>query len=304
MALRLVRSAFYHIEGTGGEQLRSALAGLGIAKGELGERHAWPSKVAAASPEAADLCAFTFVTHPLEWLKARWSRMTIADAVAGNVLTFESFLKGMLSQFPEGPATSAFQPFLAECKFIGRMESANDDLAQALKSCGETFDASGIAVLPLPERAANTGKLVAAKASKAVLKEVMAAEKDLCERFGYTDIPPGLVAPAVSRARAASPANDDASALTAELEACRRTLAEAVAEADRWRIATADRERELAETISQREALGIDLIARTDELIANRKDLVDRTQRLEAAVAELEELKSSLSAAEPVSSRQ
>ncbi|MBP2294403.1 methyltransferase domain-containing protein [Azospirillum rugosum] len=52
-----------------------------------------------------------------------------------------------------------------------------------------------------------------------------------------------------------------------------------------------DRERDLQEAWMQRDALGRDLVERTEELVATREELRDRTLRLEQALTALEELR-------------
>jgi len=109
--------------------------------------------------------------------------------------SFAEFLTKAVTAYPEGPVSHVFQPFLLQCKEVGRQENLTADLRRILERAGEHV---------VPEVLENTGVttveidreiLDAATAPKELLEKVLQSESDLCLQFGYTDIPKSMIGP-------------------------------------------------------------------------------------------------------------
>ena len=200
MALVLPNSIFFHVGRTAGHFVRKTIREMGIPTYDVGAFHDWPSNIPLNETEKKKLF-FCFVRHPLAWLKSfwchemqfGWSKSDYSSKVQSD--SFAEFLTKAVTAYPEGPVTHVFQPFLLQCKEVGRQENLTTDLRRILERAGEQV---------VPEALENTGVttveidreiLDAATAPKELLEKVLQAEADLCLQFGYTDIPKGLIGP-------------------------------------------------------------------------------------------------------------
>ena len=200
MALVLPHSIFFHVGRTAGHCVRKTIREMGIPAYDVGSFHDWPSNIPLNETEQKKLF-FCFVRHPLAWLKSfwchemqfGWSASDYSSKVQSD--SFAEFLTKAVTAYPEGPVTHVFQPFLLQCKEVGRQENLNTDLRRILERAGEQV---------VPEVLENIGVTTveidreirdAATAPKQLLEKVLQAEEDLCLQFGYTDIPRRMIGP-------------------------------------------------------------------------------------------------------------
>jgi len=201
MALVLPNSIFFHVGRTAGHCVRKTIREMGIPTYDVGRFHDWPSNIALNEEERKKLF-FCFVRHPLAWLRSFWCHQmqfgwSESDYNAKTQSdSFAEFLTKALAAYPAGPASEAFRPFLLQCQEVGRQEHLTEDLRRIFERAGERIDT---AVL---DRIRPTGVEIdseireAATAPQALLETVLEAERDLCEQFGYADIPAGMMGPA------------------------------------------------------------------------------------------------------------
>ena len=221
MALALPHSIFFHMGRTGGHCVRKAIAEMQIPTHEVGGFHAWPEHTLLDATEREKLL-FCFVRHPLAWLKSFWCHQmqfgwTLSEYSSQlESDSFADFLAKSLDFIPDGLATTKFRPFVTQCREVGRQERLAEDLGRILQAAGERIDP---AVL---ERIGPTGVEIsrrirdAATAPRALLEKVLEAERETCRRFGYSDIPRGMigdrtvcVAPYVALGRSRQPLDAD-----------------------------------------------------------------------------------------------
>jgi hypothetical protein len=185
VALKLPHSIFCHIGRTAGHWVRRTLEQQGLSRGNIAEFHDWPSRC--------------FIRHPLSWLRSYWMHQAQFgwedfDEYSRRLRSchFEEFLERSLEAYPEGPVSAVFAPFVAECSFVGRQESLRESLIEALGKAGECFDPERIldlhAGIPIDQEIRSY-----AKARLPILARVMEVERELCERWGYADIPGNVV---------------------------------------------------------------------------------------------------------------
>jgi SAM-dependent methyltransferase len=200
MALVLPNSIFFHVGRTAGHCVRKTIREMAIPTYDVGAFHDWPSNIPLSEDEQKKLF-FCFVRHPLAWLKSFWchemqfgwgacdySNKTQSDS-------FAEFLTKAVEAFPSGPATEAFRPFLMQCQEVGRQENLTADLRRILERAGEkiapeVLEQTGVTTVEIDREIRD-----AATAPKELLEKVLLAERELCERFGYADIPKGLIGP-------------------------------------------------------------------------------------------------------------
>ena len=199
MALKLPHSVFCHIGRTGGHWVRRVLEEQGLSRGEVAGFHDWPSRYWNADPALAETFTFCFIRHPLSWLRSYWMHhMQFGwedfDEYARRLRSwsFAEFLERSIQEYPEGPVSRMFAPFVSECSFVGRQEDLRLDLVDALGKAGETFNALLIDDRPVGIPIEQDIRRHA-KAPVALLNRVMDVERDLCSRWGYRNIPEGIV---------------------------------------------------------------------------------------------------------------
>jgi SAM-dependent methyltransferase len=200
MALVLPHSIFFHVGRTAGHFVRKTIREMGIPTYDVGAFHDWPSNIQLNEEEQKKLF-FCFVRHPLAWLKSFWCHEMQFGWSASDYSSktqsdsFAEFLTKAVEAFPNGPATEAFRPFLMQCQEVGRQENLSADLRRILERAGETvvpevLEQAGVTTVEIDREI-----LDAATAPKELLERVLHAERELCERFGYADIPTSLIGP-------------------------------------------------------------------------------------------------------------
>jgi hypothetical protein len=200
VALVLPHSIFFHVGRTAGHYVRKTIREMGIPAYDVGSFHDWPSNIQLNETEQKKLF-FCFVRHPLAWLKSfwchemqfGWSESDYSSKTQSD--SFAEFLTKAVEAFPNGPATEAFRPFLMQCQEVGRQENLTADLRRILEGAGEkvvpeVLEQAGVTTVEIAREI-----LDAATAPKEVLEKVLHAERELCERFGYADIPKSLIGP-------------------------------------------------------------------------------------------------------------
>ena len=200
MALVLPHSIFFHVGRTAGHFVRKTIREMGIPTYDVGAFHDWPSNIRLNEEEQKKLF-FCFVRHPLAWLKSFWCHEMQFGWSASDYSSktqsdsFAEFLAKAVAAFPSGPATEAFRPFLMQCQEVGRQENLTADLRRILERAGEkvvpeVLEQAGVTTVEIAREIQD-----AATAPKELLERVLHAERELCERFGYADIPKGLIGP-------------------------------------------------------------------------------------------------------------
>jgi SAM-dependent methyltransferase len=198
MALVLPHSIFFHVGRTAGHCVRKTILEMGIPTYDVGRFHDWPSNIALNEKEQKKLF-FCFVRHPLAWLRSFWChQMQFGWGESDyNAKTrsdsFADFLKKAVGAFPNGPATEAFRPFLMQCQEVGRQENLTADLRRILERAGEkvvpeVLEQAGVTTVEIAREIRD-----AATAPQELLEKVLHAERELCERFGYVDIPKSMI---------------------------------------------------------------------------------------------------------------
>jgi len=188
MALDLHHSTFYHFPKTGGKFIRHICREQGLVTRELGRTHWSPLMV----PPPKGKLSFTFVRHPLSWLRSFWQfsqsvnwgwHPGFQELIECRHDTLEGFTRNLLSQHP-GVITGKFKEFYENCAEVGRLENLRADLITVLSSAGEDFDREFI----LNAEPVNTLKS-SEVLPRSLAESVMEEESEVCERFGYTSIP-------------------------------------------------------------------------------------------------------------------
>jgi len=200
MALVLPHSIFFHVGRTAGHYVRKTIREMGIPTYDVGAFHDWPSNIPLNEEEQKKLF-FCFVRHPLAWLKSFWCHEMQFGWSASDYSSktqsdsFAEFLTKAVEAFPNGPVTEAFRPFLMQCQEVGRQENLTADLRRILEQAGETvvpevLEQAGVTTVEIDREI-----LDAATAPRELLEKVLHAERELCERFGYADVPKSLIGP-------------------------------------------------------------------------------------------------------------
>ena len=200
MALVLPHSIFFHVGRTAGHFVRKTIREMGIPTYDVGAFHDWPSNIPLNETEKKKLF-FCFVRHPLAWLKSfwchemqfGWSKSDYSSKVQSD--SFAEFLTKAVTAYPEGPVTHVFQPFLLQCKEVGRQENLTTDLRRILERAGEQVVPEVLENIGVTTVEIDREILDAATAPKELLEKVLQAEADLCLQFGYTGIPKSMIGP-------------------------------------------------------------------------------------------------------------
>jgi SAM-dependent methyltransferase len=200
VALVLPHSIFFHVGRTAGHFVRKTIREMEIPAYDVGSFHDWPSNIQLNETEQKKLF-FCFVRHPLAWLKSfwchemqfGWSQCEYSHKTQSD--SFAEFLTKAIEAFPNGPASEVFRPFLMQCQEVGRQENLTADLRRILERAGErvvpeVLEQAGVTTVEIAREI-----LDAATAPKELLERVLHAERELCERFGYADIPKSLIGP-------------------------------------------------------------------------------------------------------------
>lgn len=201
MALVLPNSIFFHVGRTAGHCVRKTIREMGIPTYDVGAFHDWPSNIPLTDDEQKKMF-FCFVRHPLTWLKSFWGHHmqfgwgtdTYSRAVQSD--SFAEFLEKAVAAYPHGPATEIFRPFVSQCREVGRQESLEADLLRILERAGERIVPSMLAKREVTTVSVDRRIADCATAPREVLEKVLQSEREICERFGYEDVPRSLIGPA------------------------------------------------------------------------------------------------------------
>jgi uncharacterized coiled-coil DUF342 family protein/SAM-dependent methyltransferase len=200
VALVLPHSIFFHVGRTAGHYVRKTIHEMEIPAYDVGSFHDWPSNIQLNETEKKKLF-FCFVRHPLAWLKSFWCHEMQFGGTSSDYSSktqsdsFAEFLTKAVEAFPNGPATEAFRPFLMQCQEVGRQENLTADLRRILERAGEkvvpeVLENMGVTTVEIDREIRD-----AATAPKELLERVLHSERELCERFGYADIPKSMIGP-------------------------------------------------------------------------------------------------------------
>jgi hypothetical protein len=145
--------AFLHVPKTGGTWAIRAMEAAGVSVSDVGAH----ADLDTIRPYG-DLFRFAFVREPLSWYRSFWShRHTFHDWDEDGYLDqvgrapFEDFLNDAMARYP-GYLVGLFELFTgpvgAEIEFVGRYESLVDDLVEALRRAGQSFDEDALRNYP------------------------------------------------------------------------------------------------------------------------------------------------------------
>jgi hypothetical protein len=198
MALELPNSMFFHVGRTAGHWVRYVIKRMDIPTTEVGAFHDWPSRINMTTEQSKKL-SFCFIRHPLDWLRSYWMHQMYHgwdDCSYSRYIksdNFSEFLANAIEAYPSGPVSIVYAPFLDQCSFIGRQESLVNDMVHVLGRARESF---------VPEILYKTKSKNAeipeefrqyAVAPENILKEIMIGESELCNKWGYSCIPPSMI---------------------------------------------------------------------------------------------------------------
>jgi SAM-dependent methyltransferase len=110
--------------------------------------------------------------------------------------SFSEFLVKAIEIYPDGPVSAIFSPYLEQCKEVGRQENLKEDLSRILSLAGERLIPEVVTNAKIISVEIDASVRIAATAPKLILEKVMETEKNLCDRWGYEDIPLKLIGPA------------------------------------------------------------------------------------------------------------
>ena len=198
MALVLPNSIFYHVGRTAGHFVRKTIVDMHIPTYEVGNFHDWPSCI-NLSPEEENKLSFSFIRHPLSWLKSFWciqmQRGWSLDEYSVSLQSdsFSEFLIKAVEIYPDGPVSAIFRPYLEQCKEIGRQENLKEDLCRIMNLAGEKIIPSVISQAKIIAVDIDPTISISATAPKSVLDKVMDVEKSFVDQWGYRDFPMNLI---------------------------------------------------------------------------------------------------------------
>ena len=205
MAFVTDKTLFIHVQKTGGMTVRQTLYRCPPTGRESGdaeaERHIGLPELRATHPgiEHGRL-TFGFVRHPVSWLVSRWAfavetgfpvhiqhRGSAAAVWMASCWSddFDTFIAKYLERYP-GVATQTMFRMLGlwsekPADRVGKTENLIVDLTSILCEAGET------AVFIEPRKRNETNKAIrdSVVIGSGTRSRIMAAEHQLCERFGY-----------------------------------------------------------------------------------------------------------------------
>jgi hypothetical protein len=192
VTLILQRSRFLHVPKTGGTWMKQALlAGCTVVEDF---RLRGSDHTRLGETPRADRFTVAFVRHPLTWWQSFWRfhngparRYIVSHKVCSRCWSddFDEFVTRLLDQFPGeyGRIVEYYLgPIGAGMQFIGRQEHLVDDLVAALRIAGEPHDERAIrAVAPAMVGDPSMRALYRPE----LAEQLLAAEHDVLERFGY-----------------------------------------------------------------------------------------------------------------------
>lgn len=226
MALLLPKSVFIHIPKTGGQWVRAAIANAGIPtiesrckwhKGRYspvtllnGQGKNWRHTCYHATFEQTDCSnrfSFAFVRHPIGYYRSYWSyKMSVGwdptsrfDSSVSDE-SFQKFSEKVL-QFHQGRGwvsmiftSSMDRPDGKAISFVGKMEQLADDLVEALKQAGETFNEDALrSTPPVNVYGRDETRQWDFHLSDDTHRKIIASEENALKRFHYGSFTPQRV---------------------------------------------------------------------------------------------------------------
>ena len=185
------RTLFLHVPKTGGTWVTRVLLECGASFEVLDSVS--PHADLPAVRNVKRQFTFAFVRHPLTWWQSFWAyrratgwikRHPFDSRVRSNGNDFSTFVDNVIARAP-GYLSRTFENYVgppsAPIDFIGRYENLTDDLVEALRLSGESFDENIVRARP-PENASNY-KAFPAKYSAKQAADLADAERVAIERF-------------------------------------------------------------------------------------------------------------------------
>ena len=140
---------------------------------------------------------FCFVRHPVDWLRSFWcfhegtgwdqyvdAPHFIFYACYRPGEEFREFVSRYLDKMP-GAIGRAFDRYTCHCQYVGRTETADESLIEALTLAGASFDAEAIRRCS-PRNASRPAIKRLAVYSRGQVPEVCRAESEMLATWGYT----------------------------------------------------------------------------------------------------------------------
>jgi len=190
--LVLPHSVFFHFPKTGGIWVREAVVNAGIPAVEANHRTQLNKgfhDTYRNSEFPADKFLFTFVRNPADWYPSYWSYRMLAGWQYSSLdscmsADFGVFVRRVLRHFPRGYLSRHFEQFCGPppgvLDFVGRMENLADDLVEALRRAGESFDEAKL-------RATSRANFSPVRPiyPPGLREKILESERRAVERFGY-----------------------------------------------------------------------------------------------------------------------
>lgn len=198
MAVRLPKSVFIHVAKTGGKWVIEALSRCGlIAEYSEFKHRSWQELQASARyADWKGLKSFAFVRHPVGWYRSYWAFKMMrgwSEEVELDRLCkaddFEVFVRNCLEKYP-GNVGRYYREYTAGVEFVGRFEILRESLIWILTQIGEEFDPAVIYEMPEINTSARLPQWDRrCRYSPQLLQDVVSAEADAIEAFGYATRP-------------------------------------------------------------------------------------------------------------------
>lgn len=211
MGMILTKSVFIHIPRTGGTWVRCILKNAGLRNGETGRGEDYGVKTIHHSiGEAADWIpegykTFSFIRHPVTYLKSRWARKSwppmqeiLGQEAMNELITFQQFAEYYLLYCP-GSITELYKKMTGwrmdgtkddiHVDFIGKLENQPFDLINILDKCREDVPISLIHNEP-PCHMSNYHNTDLSLCKDTILN-ILKAEEPICKTFQYGGMPYG-----------------------------------------------------------------------------------------------------------------
>lgn len=185
---------FFHLGRAGGYGVRSTLQALGVADREVGAFHCSPAEL----PEESQRRSFTFVRHPLAWLRSLWYHKLAFGLDEGDHpllhqihdVSPKTFLEFCIENFPNGIAYDYAQFFL-RATYVCRSEDVETELKKVLVLCGEVSADDEFSIVR--ENCSNHRVISEFQAPRGHLEAYLKTEKHWCGLYGYSTVPKHMI---------------------------------------------------------------------------------------------------------------